>query len=259
MTLTPTTAQSEGRSALTLYPAIDLKGGQCVRLLHGEMDSATIYNEDPAAQAKLFADAGYDRLHIVDLDGAFAGKSENAGAVASILKSGSGWRQLGGGLRRMADVERWLELGIDRVILGTAAVEDPDFVKQAAKAFPAQIAVGIDARDGRVKSEGWAKDTGHTVLEIARRFEDHGVAAIIYTDISRDGALQGVNVEGVASLAASLSIPVIASGGVASVADIEALARHDANIEGVIMGRALYDGRIDAGQAIRAASRDFIA
>jgi len=242
-------------TALTLYPAIDLKGGQCVRLVHGEMEKATVYNEDPAAQARAFADAGFERLHIVDLDGAFSGKSENAAAVVSILKASSASAQLGGGVRDMAAIEAWLGKGLTRVILGTAAVRDPALVKAACRAFPGRIAVGIDARDGRVKTDGWAGDSDFTAEDIGKRFEGEGVAAIIYTDISRDGALAGVNVEATAALAETLSIPVIASGGVAGAGDIERLAKAGARIEGVIIGRALYDGRIDAKAALKAAER----
>lgn len=242
-------------AALTLYPAIDLKGGQCVRLLHGEMEKATVYNEDPTAQARAFAEAGFDRLHIVDLDGAFSGKSENAAAVVSILKETSVRAQLGGGVRDMASIEGWLGNGLARVILGTAAVRDPRLVKEACRAFPGRIVVGIDARDGRVKTDGWSGDSDFSAEEIGRRFEGEGVAAIIYTDISRDGALAGVNVEATAALAEVLSIPVIASGGVAGVSDIERLAGASARIEGVIIGRALYDGRIDPKAALKAAKR----
>lgn len=242
-------------AALTLYPAIDLAGGACVRLLHGEMDKATVYNLDPSAQARAFHRLGYDWLHIVDLDGAFSGKSENRDAVEQIIRATSARLQLGGGLRDMAAVEGWLGLGLDRVILGTAAVRDPAFVRAAARAHPGRIVVGIDARDGRVKTDGWAGDTGHTALEVAKRYEDQGVAAIVYTDISRDGALSGVNVEATAALADSLAIPVVASGGVASVGDVSLLARAHANIEGVIIGRALYDGRIDPAAARMAARR----
>jgi phosphoribosylformimino-5-aminoimidazole carboxamide ribotide isomerase len=239
--------------SLTLYPAIDLKGGNCVRLLHGEMEAATQYNDDPAAQARTFLDAGFEWLHIVDLDGAFAGKPANAEAVEAIIKATDAKVQLGGGIRSMATVESWLGKGLSRVILGTAAVEDPNFVKEAARAFPGQIVVGIDARDGMVATEGWAETSGHTAVDIGKRFEDAGVAAIVYTDISRDGALTGVNVEGTAALAKELAIPVIASGGVASDADITALA--PLPVEGVIIGRALYDGRLTAAQAFAALAR----
>ena len=254
MTISP----EPSKGALALYPAIDLKGGACVRLLHGEMDQATTYNDDPADQARAFADAGYDRLHIVDLDGAFAGQSENTRAVEAILTATGARCQLGGGIRSMADVEAWLSRGLARVILGTAAVNDPDFVREAARLFPGQIVIGVDARDGRVKTDGWAGDTGHTATEIGKRYEDQGVAALIYTDISRDGALSGVNVAATAALAEALSIPVIASGGVSSVEDIAALAAAPAGpvgIEGVIIGRALYDGRIDIAAALSAAER----
>lgn len=238
------------KNALTLYPAIDLKAGKCVRLVHGEMDSATIYNDDPVAQAGAFGQAGFDHLHIVDLDGAFTGKSENRAAVSAILAATSAVTQLGGGIRSMDAVAGWLEAGLGRVILGTAAVNDPNFVREAAKSFPGQVAIGIDAKDGRVKTDGWAGDTDHSVLDIAKRFEDFGIAALIYTDISRDGALRGVNVEATTALARAVSIPVIASGGVASIDDISALQAHDGLIDGVIIGRALYDGRIDPRAAI---------
>lgn len=238
-----------------LYPAIDLKAGACVRLFQGRMEDATLYNPDPGDQARAFREAGYDRIHIVDLDGAFSGRAENRGAVEAILRHGPGWRQLGGGVRDMAAVEGWIAAGVDRVILGTAAVEDPAFVRAAARAFPGRIAVGVDARDGRVKTAGWAGDTGHTALEIGKRFEDQGIASLIYTDISRDGALVGVNVEATAALAAALAIPVIASGGVSGASDIEALAGRPEGIAGVIVGRALYDGRMTAAEAIRAAAR----
>ena len=237
--------------SLTLYPAIDLKAGQCVRLLHGEMDKATVYNENPAEQAQAFHKAGFTWLHIVDLDGAFAGKSANGAAVRDILQATPVKMQLGGGIRSMANVEKWLEQGLSRVILGTAAVKDPDFVREAAHAFPGQVAVGLDAKDGRVATEGWAETSGHTVIEIARRFEDCGISAIIYTDISRDGALTGVNAAATEALAKAVSIPVIASGGVAGLADIEAL--QPTCVEGAIIGRALYDGRIDPAAALGAA------
>ncbi|MCA8889496.1 MAG: 1-(5-phosphoribosyl)-5-[(5-phosphoribosylamino)methylideneamino]imidazole-4-carboxamide isomerase [Parvularculaceae bacterium] len=240
---------------MTIYPAIDLKAGKCVRLLHGEMDSATVYNDDPAAQARAFEALGYDRLHIVDLDGAFAGDAANAAAVHSIIGATKAACQLGGGVRSMAAVAAWLERGVTRVILGTAAVKDPEFVREAAAAFPGAIVVGIDARDGRVKTDGWAGDTGHTALEIGKRYEDQGVAAIIFTDISRDGALGGVNVEATSDLAEGLAIPVIASGGVGSTADIRALAHAHRNIEGVIIGRAFYDGRLDPVEIAAAAIR----
>ncbi|MEM6414675.1 MAG: 1-(5-phosphoribosyl)-5-[(5-phosphoribosylamino)methylideneamino]imidazole-4-carboxamide isomerase [Pseudomonadota bacterium] len=239
---------------MSLYPAIDLKAGECVRLLHGKMNEATVYNSDPAAQARLFADDGFTRLHIVDLDGAFSGNAENHRAVKAILDTDPKWCQLGGGIRTMQAVEGWLNAGIDRVILGTAAVKDPSFVKAAAKAFPEQVAVGIDAENGRVKIAGWAEDGSADVLEIAKRFEDVGVGAMIYTDITRDGALSGVNVDATAALAESISIPVIASGGVSGVEDIKNLSASP-SIEGVIIGRALYDGRLSPIEAVSASKR----
>ena len=236
---------------MILFPAIDLKGGRCVRLKQGDMDRATVFNDDPAAQAKTFEDQGFRWLHVVDLDGAFAGKPMNAAAVDAILGRVGFPVQLGGGIRDMQTVEGWLEKGVRRVIIGTAAVRDPDFVKAAAKAFPGQVAVGIDARDGFVAVEGWAETSSLSAEDLGRRFEDAGVAAIIYTDIARDGMLEGVNWDGTIALANALSIPVIASGGLASMADIERLAAPDAAIlEGAITGRALYDGRIDPKAAL---------
>lgn len=249
-----TARDQRGPAPLTLYPAIDLKGGACVRLLHGEMEKATTYNVDPADQAQKFLNAGFDRLHIVDLDGAFAGRSENAEAVSAILGATTATCQLGGGVRSMADIEAWLERGLSRVILGTAAVRDPDLVKSAAKEFPDQIAVGVDAKDGRVKTDGWAGDTGHTAIEIGKRYEDQGIAALIYTDIGRDGALTGPNIDATAALANALAIPVIASGGVSEIDDLAHLAGA-IEIEGVIIGRALYDGRIDPQNALKVAER----
>ncbi len=240
---------------LTIYPAIDLKGGECVRLLHGRMDQATVYNKNPASQVAKFGDAGFSWVHIVDLDGAFTGKSENADAVQAILTETKLKTQLGGGIRDMAAVDHWLGLGMTRVILGTAAVNDADFVKTACRQFPDQIVVGIDARDGRVKTDGWDGDTGHTPQEIAKRYEDQGVAAIVFTDISRDGALAGVNAEATVGLAEAVAIPVIASGGVASIEDITHLAQASPSIEGVIVGRALYDGRIRPAAALAAGQR----
>lgn len=237
--------------SLTLYPAIDLKGGRCVRLFKGDMNAETVYNDDPADQAGQFRAAGFDWLHCVDLDGAFAGEAANADAVEAILKATDVKVQLGGGIRTMTAVAQWLELGLARVILGTAAVKDPALVKEAAKAFPGQVAVGIDARGDRVATEGWGETSEHTVEDIARRFEDAGVAAIIYTDISRDGTLTGVNVDLTADLAQKVSIPVVASGGVASLDDVTALT--GTGVEGVIIGKALYDGRIDPAEAIAAA------
>ena len=240
---------------LTIYPAIDLKEGAVVRLLHGRMDKATVYNDDPGAQSAAFTAAGFSWVHIVDLDGALAGENRNGDAVGAIIAQSNLKMQLGGGVRDMAGVDYWLSKGLTRVILGTAAVHDPEFVLNAAKAFPGAIAIGIDANGDDVKTDGWAGSAGLAPLELAKRFEDCGVAAIIYTDISRDGALTGVNVEATAALADALSIPVIASGGVANRDDVAALARAHRNIEGVIIGRALYDGRITPAQAIKAASR----
>lgn len=236
---------------MILYPAIDLKDGQCVRLLHGEMDKATVFGDDPAAQAAAFEAAGCEWLHLVDLNGAFAGQPVNAAAVESILSRVNVPAQLGGGIRDMATIEMWLTKGLARVILGTVAVENPDLVRQAAREFPGRIAVGIDARDGRVATRGWADQTDVLATDLARRFEDAGVAAIIYTDIGRDGAMTGPNVEATADLARSVSIPVIASGGVSSLEDLIAL-RDTGVIAGAISGRALYDGAIDLAQAIRA-------
>jgi phosphoribosylformimino-5-aminoimidazole carboxamide ribotide isomerase len=238
-------------AAVILFPAIDLKNGECVRLLHGDMDKATVFNNDPAAQAEAFERQGFTYLHVVDLDGAFAGKPMNANAVDSILARVKTPVQLGGGIRDLRTVEGWLGKGIARVIIGTAAVRDPDFVRAAARRFPGQIAVGIDARDGKVAVAGWAEATEMDVVELGRRFEDVGVAAIIYTDISRDGALKGLNVEATLALAEAISIPVIASGGLASLADVERLLEPDcAKLEGAITGRALYDGRLDPQAAL---------
>ncbi|MGW9330536.1 1-(5-phosphoribosyl)-5-[(5-phosphoribosylamino)methylideneamino]imidazole-4-carboxamide isomerase [Bosea sp. NPDC055594] len=237
--------------ALILFPAIDLKEGRCVRLKQGDMEQATIFNDDPAAQAATFEAQGFQWLHVVDLDGAFAGKPMNADAVEAILKKVAFPVQLGGGIRDMKTVEGWLTKGIARVIIGTAAVRDPGFVREAAKAFPGKVAVGIDARDGYVAVEGWAETSALAADDLGRRFEDAGVAAIIYTDIARDGMLQGINWDGTIGLAQALSIPVIASGGLASMADIERLCAPDAAIlEGAISGRALYDGRIDPAAAL---------
>jgi phosphoribosylformimino-5-aminoimidazole carboxamide ribotide isomerase len=236
---------------MILFPAIDLKDGQAVRLLRGEMSSATVFNEDPAAQAEAFQAAGFEWLHLVDLNGAFEGRPVNAPAVAAILRAVDLPAQLGGGIRDLATIEHWLVAGVARVILGTAAVKDPALVKAACAAFPGRILVGIDARDGRVAVEGWAEATSLEVTDLARRFEDCGVAAIVYTDIERDGALAGANVNATAALAEAISLPVIASGGVASLDDIAAfLALEPLGIEGVISGRAIYDGRIDPTSAI---------
>jgi len=234
-----------------LFPAIDLKEGRCVRLKQGDMDQATIFNDDPAAQAATFESQGFQWLHVVDLDGAFAGKPMNATAVEAILQRVRFPVQLGGGIRDMKTVEGWLAKGIARVIIGTAAVRDPAFVREAAKAFPGKVAVGIDARDGFVAVEGWAETSALAADDLGRRFEDAGVAAIVYTDIARDGMLQGINWDGTIALAHALTIPVIASGGLASMADIERLCAPDAAIlEGAITGRALYDGRIDPAAAL---------
>jgi phosphoribosylformimino-5-aminoimidazole carboxamide ribotide isomerase len=236
---------------MILFPAIDLKDGQCVRLKLGEMAQATVFNDDPAAQAQAFAAQGFQYLHIVDLNGAFAGKPVNAAAVEAILAAVSIPVQLGGGIRDAAMVETWLAKGITRVILGTAAVRDPGFVRDACRRFPGRVAVGIDARAGKVAVEGWAKTSELTALELARRFEDAGVAAIVYTDIERDGVLKGLNLPATLELARSTSIPVIASGGLAGLDDVKALlAPQNALLEGAIAGRALYDGRLDATQAL---------
>jgi phosphoribosylformimino-5-aminoimidazole carboxamide ribotide isomerase len=236
---------------MILFPAIDLKDGQCVRLKLGDMNEATVFSDDPAAQAKSFEDQGFQYLHVVDLNGAFAGEARNADAVEAILKAVKFPVQLGGGIRTLAHVETWLAKGLARVILGTVAVRDPDLVKEAAKKFPGQVAVGIDARGGKVAVEGWAETSELSVIELARRFEGAGVAAIIYTDIDRDGVLAGINWPATLELARAVSIPVIASGGLASMADIRRLAAPDAQVlEGAISGRALYDGRIDSREAL---------
>lgn len=237
---------------MILFPAIDLKEGRCVRLVRGDMAQATVFNDDPAAQAASFRSQGFTHLHVVDLDGAFAGKPMNAGAVEAILKAIPDMPvQLGGGIRDMATVEGWLAKGIARVIIGTAAVRQPDFVREAARAFPGQIIVGIDAKDGMVAVEGWAETSTLTAEALADRFADAGVAAIVYTDIARDGVLTGVNWPATAALADRSPIPVIASGGLASIADVEEMVRRaHPRIEGAITGRALYDGRIDPGAAL---------
>jgi len=236
---------------MIVFPAIDLKDGQAVRLVRGEMESATVFNKDPAAQARSFAEVGFAWLHLVDLNGAFAGKPVNREAVEGVLNAVDLPVQLGGGIRDMATVEAWLAAGVRRVILGTAAVKDPAFVKDACRKFPGRVVLGIDARAGRVAVEGWAETSEMMARDLAERFADSGAAAIVYTDIDRDGALEGANVEATLALADGLPIPVIASGGVASLDDISAfLAVADAGIEGVISGRALYDGRIDPAAAI---------
>jgi phosphoribosylformimino-5-aminoimidazole carboxamide ribotide isomerase len=236
---------------MILFPAIDLKNGQCVRLEQGDMARATVFNLDPTAQAQAFAAQGFEYLHVVDLDGAFAGKPMNAHAVETMLKAVTMPLQLGGGIRDLNTIEAWLAKGVARVIIGTAAVRDPDLVKGAAKKFPGRIAVGLDARDGKVAVEGWAETSQVTALEIARRFEDAGVAAIIFTDIARDGLLKGLNLDATIELAEHISIPVIASGGFASIDDVRALlAPRATKLAGAIAGRALYDGRLDAAAAL---------
>jgi phosphoribosylformimino-5-aminoimidazole carboxamide ribotide isomerase len=236
---------------MRLFPAIDLKEGRCVRLRQGDMAQATIYADDPAAQAKAFEDQGFDYLHVVDLDGAFAGKPVNAEAVEAIRAATSFPIQLGGGIRDMATVEGWLAKGVTRVIIGTAAVRQPDFVKQAARTFPGQVAVGIDARDGWVAVEGWAETSSLAAQDLARRFEDAGVAAIVYTNIARDGMLTGIDWDGTIALAEAVTIPVIASGGLASLDDVRELMKpRAARLEGAITGKALYDGRLDPAEAI---------
>jgi phosphoribosylformimino-5-aminoimidazole carboxamide ribotide isomerase len=237
--------------AVILYPAIDLKDGRCVRLVRGEMTSATVFNDDPAAQARDFAAAGTHWIHVVDLDGAFAGKPRNAAAVEAIVKAAPVKVQLGGGIRDQATLEAWLDKGVTRVVLGTAAVKNPNLVREACRRWPGRIALGIDARGGKVAVEGWAETSAIAALDLARRFEDAGAAAIIYTDIDRDGALQGVNVEATAVLARALKTPVIASGGISSLDDLAALRAHAADgIAGAIVGRALYDGRVDLKSAL---------
>ena len=236
---------------MILFPAIDLKEGRCVRLRQGDMAQATVFNDDPAAQARAFAQEGFDWLHVVDLDGAFAGRPANADAIRRILGASKLALQLGGGIRDLATVEAWLERGVRRVVLGTAAVRDPAFVKAAARKFPGRVAVGIDARDGRVAVEGWAATSDLEVEALARRFEDSGVCALIHTDIARDGMLAGLDLEATLALAETVDIPVIASGGLASMEDIGRLAEpRCARLAGAIVGRALYDGRIDARAAL---------
>ncbi len=235
---------------MILYPAIDLKDGQCVRLLKGDMDKSTVFNDDPAAQAKSFEDAGCEWLHLVDLNGAFVGEPVNAAPVEAILKTCSIPAQLGGGIRDMATIEGWLEKGLNRVILGTVAVENPDLVHEAAKRFEGHVAVGLDARNGMVATRGWAEETDIEVTALARQFEDAGISSIIYTDINRDGAMQGPNVEATAALAKAVSIPVIASGGVSSMEDLTALKNCGAQLDGAITGRAIYDGQINLAPAI---------
>ena len=236
---------------MILFPAIDLKDGQCVRLKLGDMDQATVFNDDPAAQARSFQAEGFEYLHVVDLNGAFAGQSVNGAAVEAILRAVTFPVQLGGGIRTLAHIESWLDKGLARVILGTVAVRDPALVKEAASKWPGQVAVGIDARAGMVAVEGWAETSELSVVELARRFEGAGVAAIIYTDIDRDGVLAGINWDATLELARATSIPVIASGGLAAMADIERMTRPEYQVlEGAISGRALYDGRIDSREAL---------
>jgi phosphoribosylformimino-5-aminoimidazole carboxamide ribotide isomerase len=237
---------------MILFPAIDLKDGKCVRLVRGLMDQATVFNDHPADQARAFVAQGFQYLHLVDLNGAFEGRPVNAGAVDAILDAIDIPVQLGGGIRDLATIGTWLEKGVTRVIIGTAAVKNPALVIEACKKFPGRIAVGLDAKDGRVAVEGWAEVSDLTVLDMARRFEDAGVSAIIYTDIARDGVLEGLNIEATVALANAISIPVIASGGLSSIEDIHRLidARCD-GLEGAISGRALYDGRIDTREALR--------
>lgn len=237
---------------MILYPAIDLKDGKAVRLLRGDMAKATVFNDDPAAQARAFVDAGCEWLHLVDLNGAFAGQPVNGAPVEAILNECDVPAQLGGGIRDMATIETWLSKGLARVILGTVAVENPALVREAARTFPGQIAVGIDARDGLVATKGWAEATDVDATELAKSFEDAGVAAIIYTDINRDGAMQGPNIDATAALARAVSIPVIASGGVSSLNDLIALRDCGAHLNGAISGRALYDGALDLRQALAA-------
>ncbi len=235
---------------MILYPAIDLKDGNAVRLVHGDMDQTTVFNDDPAAQARTFVAAGCEWLHLVDLNGAFAGEPVNAAPVEAILKACPVPAQLGGGIRDMATIERWIDRGLARVILGTVAVENPDLVRQAAKEFPGKVAVGLDARNGFVATRGWAEETDIQVVDLARQFEDAGISAIIYTDILRDGAMKGPNIDATAALASAVDIPVIASGGVSSMADLTALKETNA-ISGAISGRALYDGAIDLSAALK--------
>ena len=237
---------------MILFPAIDLKEGLAVRLEQGDMARATVFHKDPAQQAQAFEMQGFKHLHVVDLDGAFAGKSMNGAAVERILETVGLCVQLGGGIRDMATIDGWLEKGVNRVIIGTAAVRNPALVKEAAKKFPKRVAVGLDARDGKVAVQGWAETSELSALEIARRFEDAGVAAIIYTDVARDGMLQGLNLDATIALAEAISIPVIASGGLASIADIKGMLEPRAKkLEGAIAGRALYDGRLDAAEALK--------
>ena len=237
---------------MILFPAIDLKGGECVRLVRGDMAQATVFSTTPAAQARAFVDQGFEYLHVVDLDGAFAGRPVNAAAVSDILNACAGTpAQVGGGIRDMATIEAWLARGVSRVIIGTAAVRDPALVRNAAKRFPGRVAVGVDARDGFVAVEGWAEMSKLSAAELGKRFEDAGVAAIVYTDISRDGVLAGLNLDATMALADAVDIPVIASGGLASIDDVKEMLKPERKkLAGAIAGRALYDGRIDAREAL---------
>ena len=241
--------------SLIIFPAIDLKAGQVVRLAEGDMARATVYGDDPAAQARAFAEAGASHLHVVDLDGAFAGRAVNAAAVEAIVAAFPGHVQLGGGIRERAAIERWFDLGVSRVVIGTAALENPDLARAAARDFPGGIVVAVDARDGMVATKGWADISTVSIFDMAARFEDAGVAALLFTDVGRDGLLKGCNVQATVDLARACSIPVIASGGVAGIADIHMLAIHARDgIEGVITGRALYDGRLDLATALEVAA-----
>jgi phosphoribosylformimino-5-aminoimidazole carboxamide ribotide isomerase len=243
-------------AALIVFPAIDLKAGQVVRLAEGDMGRATVYADDPAAQALLFSQQGADFLHVVDLDGAFAGKPENAEAVEEIVENFPGHIQLGGGIRNRKTVERWFDLGVSRLVIGTAALKDPEFVKDMAREFEGGIVVAVDARDGMVATDGWAEKSDMEVIDLARRFEDAGVASILFTDVGRDGMLTGCNIEATVDLARRVNIPVIASGGVKGIDDIHMLSLHAKDgIEGVITGRAIYDGRLDLATAIAMAGR----
>ena len=241
---------------MIVFPAIDLKSGQVVRLSEGEMDSATVYADDPAAQASAFAKQGAEYLHVVDLDGAFAGKPENAEAVEAIIAAFPGHVQLGGGIRNAETVTRWFDLGVSRLVIGTAALKDPEFVKAMAREFPGGIVVAVDARDGMIATEGWAETSDMPVIDLARRFEDAGVASLLFTDVGRDGMLKGCNIEATVDLARRVDLPVIASGGVKGIDDIHMLKLHaDDGIEGVITGRAIFEGRLDLATAIAMAAR----
>ena len=241
---------------MNVFPAIDLKRGEVVRLAEGDMARATVYSDDPAAQARLFAEAGAAHLHVVDLDGSFAGSARNREAVESIVRTFPGQVQLGGGIRTHEDVEGWIEAGVARIVMGSAALKHPDLVKDMAREYPGRIVVAVDARDGMVATEGWAEVSDVPVVDLARRIEDAGVAALLFTDIGRDGLLKGVNIDATLALARATDLPVIASGGVAGLDDIRLLAQHaDEGIEGVITGRALYDGRLDLAAALRLAAQ----